>query len=401
MRAAAKGGASMRHIGTQAFGIRLPIISQGDDLAGIIADALHKAMQAQSLSLHPADVVGVTEAILAKSQGNFASIDDVAEDIRRKFPSGEVGLVFPICSRNRFVNILKGISRGAKKVHVLLQYPHDEVGNPIMNMEDVDRIFDTGKNFFSAAEFRAVRGKYDHPFTGIDYIALYESAGDNVDVHLSNDPRRILQLTKDVLIGEIHTRDLTKRRLIQAGARTVFTLSDVLAKPVNDSGYNPDYGILGSNLSTTETLKLFPRDCESFVAHVRDTIAQQCGVAPEVLIYGDGAFKDPQAGIWELADPVVSPGYTDGLMGRPTEIKIKYVAENVFKGMNSEEKTVAVTEMIREKHRDKSKHIASEGTTPRNYVDLLGSLCDLISGSGDKGTPVVLIQGYFDDYSSQ
>ncbi|MDR0239254.1 MAG: coenzyme F420-0:L-glutamate ligase, partial [Deltaproteobacteria bacterium] len=325
----------------------------------------------------------------------------VAEDIRRKFPAGEVGLVFPICSRNRFVNILKGISSGAKKVHLLLQYPHDEVGNPIMRPEDVDRLFDTGKNFFSAEEFRKARGNFDHPFTGVDYIALYESAGDNVEVHFSNDPRRILQLTKDVLVGEIHTRELTKRRLIQAGAHTVFTLSDVLSEPINNSGYNPEYGILGSNLSTTETLKLFPRDCDIFVVHVRDKIAQQCGVAPEVLIYGDGAFKDPQAGIWELADPVVSPGYTEGLIGRPTEIKIKYVAENVFQGMSSEEKTTAVTAMLHEKHMNKSTHIASEGTTPRNYVDLLGSLCDLISGSGDKGTPVVLIQGYFDDYSSQ
>jgi F420-0:gamma-glutamyl ligase len=393
--------ALLRRIGTQAFGVRLPIISQGDDLAGIVADSLHNAIQTLSLSLRPTDVVGVTEALVAKAQGNFASIDDVAEDIRQKFPSGEVGLVFPICSRNRFVNILKGISRGVQKVHVLLQYPQDEVGNPVMRLEDVDRLFDTGKNVFSAAEFRKVLGVFDHPFTHIDYIALYERAGDNVDVHLSNDPRQILQLTKDVLVGEIHARERTKRRLIQAGARTVFTLSDVLSKPVRNSGFNPDYGILGSNLATTETLKLFPRDCDSFVANVRERILQQCGAAPEVLIYGDGAFKDPQAGIWELADPVVSPGYTEGLSGRPTEIKIKYVAENVFKGMSSEEKTAAVTEMIREKHKDKSKHIAGEGTTPRNYVDLLGSLCDLISGSGDKGTPVVLIQGYFDDYSSE
>jgi hypothetical protein len=346
-------------------------------------------------------VVGITEALLAKAQGNFASIDDVAEDIRQKFPSGEVGLVFPICSRNRFMNILKGISRGAKKVHILLQYPHDEVGNPIMPLADVDRLFDTGKNFFSAREFKKFRGNFDHPFTGIDYITLYESAGDNVDVHLSNDPRRILELAGDVLVGEIHTRELTRRRLLQAGARTVFTLSDVLSKPINNSGYNPEYGILGSNLATTETLKLFPRDCDSFVAQIRDKIRQQFGVAPEILIYGDGAFKDPQAGIWELADPVVSPGYTAGLIGRPTEIKIKYVAENVFKDMNSEEKTAAVTELLREKNKDKSKQISSEGTTPRNYVDLLGSLCDLISGSGDKGTPVVLIQGYFDDYSCQ
>ncbi|MDR0466617.1 MAG: coenzyme F420-0:L-glutamate ligase [Deltaproteobacteria bacterium] len=391
----------MRHIGTQAFGIRLPIIVQGDDLAGIAADSLRNALKARSLTLRPTDVVGVTEAVLAKAQGNFASIDDVAEDIRRKFPSGELGLVFPICSRNRFLNILKGIARGVKKVHVLLQYPHDEVGNPVMPLEDIDRLADAGKNFFSAAEFKEIIGTYAHPFTDVDYIALYEGVGDNVSVHLSNDPRQMLRLTQNILVGEIHTRELTRRRLLHAGARTVFTLSDVLSEPVNNSGYNPEYGLLGSNLATTETLKLFPRDCDAFVALLRDKIAKRCGVEPEVFIYGDGAFKDPQAGIWELADPVVSPGYTKGLIGRPREIKIKYVAENVFKGMGSEEKTAAVTEMIREKNKDKSKQISGEGTTPRNYVDLLGSLCDLISGSGDKGTPLVLIQGYFDDYSSE
>ena len=391
----------MRSIGTQAFGIRLPIISRGDDLPGIVADSLHKAMRSQSLNLKTTDVVGITEALIAKAQGNFASIDDVAADIRGKFPGGEFGLVFPICSRNRFLNILKGISRGAKKVHVLLQYPNDEVGNPIMSPEDVDRLFDSGKNFFSAAEFKKIIGRYDHPFTGIDYIDLYEKAGDNLEIYLSNDPRRILELTKNVLVGEIHTRERTRRRLENAGATTVYTLSDVLSTPVGDSGFNPEYGILGSNLSTREQLKLFPRDCDSVVAEIRAKIAEKCGVTPEVFIYGDGAFKDPQAGIWELADPVVSPGFTEGLKGRPSEIKIKYVAENIFSGISGVEKTAAVTEMIRDKHKDKGKELPSEGTTPRNYVDLLGSLCDLISGSGDKGTPVVLVQGYFDDYSTE
>ena len=389
----------MRHIGTQAFGIRLPIISRGDELADIVAESLFSAVQAQSLTLRSTDVVGITEALLAKAQGNFASIDDIAEDVRRKFPGGEVGLVFPILSRNRFLNILKGIARGAKKVYVLLQYPHDEVGNPIMAVEDADVVFDTGENFFSAEAFKKTIGEFRHPFTGVDYISLYESVGDNVEVHVSNDPRRILELTKHVLVGEIHSRVHTKQRLLHAGAETVHTLSEILSAPVNGSGYNPDYGVLGSNLSTDEELKLFPRDCDSFVALVRGKIADRCGgVAPEVLIYGDGAFKDPQAGIWELADPVVSPGYTQGLNGRPNEIKIKYVAENNFKGMSGAEKAVAVTEMIREKNSTGSQ-CTSEGTTPRNYVDLLGSLCDLISGSGDKGTPVVLIQGYFDDFS--
>lgn len=389
----------MRHIGTQAFGIRLPIISQGDDLAGIVADSLYNAMQSQSLTLKETDVVGVTEALLAKAQGNFASIDDIAEDIRGKYPEGVVGLVFPIFSRNRFVNILKGIARGAKKVYVLLQYPQDEVGNPLMNMEDVDALFDSGKNFFTGDEFRRISRDFKHPFTNVDYIQLYQDVGGNVEVHVSNDPRRILELTKHVLVGEIHNRTRTKTRLLKAGAEVVHTLSDILAEPVNGSGYNPDYGVLGSNLSTSEELKLFPRDCDAFVALVREKIAGRCGVAPEVMVYGDGAFKDPQAGIWELADPVVSPGYTFGLNGRPNELKIKYVAENIFRGLSGEEKTAAITNMIREKREDGDKHCINEGTTPRNYTDLLGSLCDLISGSGDKGTPVVLIQGYFDDFS--
>lgn len=391
----------MRHIGTQAFGIRLPIISQGDDLSGIVADNLCDALQSGGLTLRPTDVVGITEALVAKAQGNYATLDHIAADIRRKFPQGTVGVVFPIFSRNRFVNILKGISRGADKVYVLLQYPGDEVGNPIMDPEDVDALMDSGRNFFSASEFRELTGHYRHPFTGLDYSALYEQAGDNIEVYISNDPRRILELTPEVLVAEIHTRDLTKKRLLKAGAKTVFTLCDVLSSPVNGSGFNPDYGVLGSNLSGDAELKLFPRACDDFVNEVRDKIAKKCGVAPEVLVYGDGAFKDPLAGIWELADPVVSPAYTDGLCGRPREIKIKLVADVHLKGMNGQEKTRAITDMIRAKNADKSSECTSEGTTPRNYTDLLGSLCDLISGSGDKGTPVVLIQGYFDDYSSE
>ena len=391
----------MRHIGTQAFGVRLPIISRGDNLADIVVDSLINSIQAQSLQLKPTDVVGITEALLAKSQGNFASIDAIGEDIRKKFPDGVVGLVFPILSRNRFLNILKGIARGAKKVYVLLQYPQDEVGNPLMRMEDSDKLFDTGKNFYKGDEFREVAGNFVHPFTSIDYISLYQNVGDNVDVYVSNDPRRILELTKNVLVGEIHSRMRTKERLLRAGAESVYTLSDILSEPVNNSGYNPDYGVLGSNLSTEEELKLFPRDCEAFVGLVQEKITARCGITPQVMVYGDGAFKDPQAGIWELADPVVSPGFTKGLVGRPNEIKIKYVAENIFKDLSGEEKTVAISKMIGEKRKDAAKYSINEGTTPRNYTDLLGSLCDLISGSGDKGTPVVLVQGYFDDYSCE
>ena len=391
----------MRHIGTQAFGIRLPIVSQGDDLAGIVAESLFEAARANNLTLRETDVVGVTEALVAKTQGNFASIDAIAADIRKKFPGGEVGVVFPILSRNRFLNILRGVSRGAEKVYVLLQYPCDEVGNPLMNPEDVDALFDSGETLFTGAGFKKATGDYRHPFTAVDYIALYEAAGDNIEVHVSNDPRRILDLTKNVLVGEIHTRMMTKKRLVKAGAESVFTLCDILAEPVDGGGYNPQYGVLGSNLAGGEVLKLFPRDCDAFVQAVRERIAGKCGVAPEVLIYGDGAFKDPHAGIWELADPVVSPAFTDGLRGRPREIKIKLVADSLSKTMDGAEKTAAITAMIREKNKDRDKECASEGTTPRNYVDLLGSLCDLISGSGEKGTPVVLVQGYFDDYSCQ
>lgn len=391
----------MRRIGTQASGIRLPIISQGDDLAGIVADALFEALGASSLPLKQTDVIGVTEAMVAKAQGNFASVDHIATDIRKKFPGGEVGVVFPILSRNRFYNILKGISRGAEKVFLLLQFPCDEVGNPLMDPETVDALFDSGKTLFSAAEFWNAAGKHRHPFTGVDYISLYQELADNIEVYVSNDPRRILDLTDTVLVGEIHTRMMTRKRLLKAGAATVYTLSDVLAEPVDGSGYNPRFGILGSNLSHGDVLKLFPRDCEAFVNDVRDRIARRCGVAPEVLIYGDGAFKDPLAGIWELADPVVSPAYTGGLKGRPREIKIKLAADALHKDMDGEQKTAAITEMIREKNKAGSGPCISEGTTPRNYVDLLGSLCDLISGSGDKGTPVVLVQGYFDDYSCE
>ena len=391
----------MRRIGTQASGIRLPIISRGDDLAGIVADSLFEALGANGMTLKETDVVGVTEAMVAKAQGNFASVDDIAADIRQKFPGGEVGVVFPIFSRNRFYNILKGIARGADKVYLLLQFPCDEVGNPLMDPEAVDALLDSGETLFSAAAFRKAAGRYLHPFTGVDYIALYQETGDNIEVYVSNDPRRILDLTKHVLVGEIHTRMMTKKRLLNAGAETVYTLSDVLAEPVDGSGCNPQFGILGSNLSHGEVLKLFPRDCEAFVNDVRQRIAERCGVAPEVLIYGDGAFKDPLAGIWELADPVVCPAYTEGLGGRPREIKLKLVADALHKDMDGAQKTATITEMIREKNRNGNGECASEGTTPRNYVDLLGSLCDLISGSGDKGTPVVLIQGYFDDYSCE
>jgi len=396
-----KGGNKMRLTGTEAYGIRLPIISPGDDLVRITADAVCNACEDRGLTIKNDDVIGITEAVVAKSQGNYASLKDIAADIRNKFPSGDVGVVFPILSRNRFLNILKGVALGADKVYVLLNYPSDEVGNPLMDTETADEIFDALAAFknkpISAADFKNTAGAFPHPFTGIDYIDLYENCSPKIKIYVSDDAREILKLTKNVLVAEIHNRFRTKERILRAGAEKVYCLSDVLSSPVNGSGFNPDYGVLGSNISSDESLKLFPRESGAFVNAVRDKIKEKTGVSPEILVYGDGAFKDPACGIWELADPVVSPGYTKRLSGRPNELKLKYIADNDFKHLTGESKTKAVTDMI------KAKTVASvdlaEGTTPRKYADLLGSLCDLMSGSGDKGTPVILIKGYFDNYS--
>lgn len=387
-----------RLFGTQAHGIRLPIINRGDHLADIVADSVTEALTSSGIQMKETDVVCITEAIVAKSQGNFVTLDELAQDVKNKFPGGTIGLVFPIFSRNRFLNILKGIARGAEKVYVLLQYPQDEVGNPVMDLDLMDDLEDQLQNKpISGDDFKRITSHYVHPFTGINYIDLYQSAGENVEVYLSDDPRDILKLTPDVLVGEIHGRMRTKARLEKAGARTIYTLSDLMDEPIGHSGYNPEFGVLGSNLDTNESLKLFPRDCDQFVLDVRQKIADRTGVSPEVLIYGDGAFKDPMCGIWELADPVVSPAYTERLGGRPQEIKLKYISENVFGDLLGDEKQKAVTEMIKGKKHGDAQY--AEGTTPRQFSDLLGSLCDLISGSGDKGTPVVYIQGYFDDYS--
>ena len=389
----------MRLTGTSAHGVRLPIISKGDDLSTIVAEAVGQAVEAGKLDLKPSDIIGVTESIVAKAQGNYATTDDMAADVRAKFPGGVVGIVFPIFSRNRFVNILKGIAAGAEKVYVLMNCPNDEVGNPIMDLDDIDRIAPVFANGpVKAADFRKLSNNFLHPFTQMDYMDLYENAAPNIEVYVSNDPRHILQLTDTVIASEIHARFRTKKRLEAAGAKVVYTLSDIMTAPINGSGFNEQYGVLGSNLSTDNQLKLFPRDCEVFVEKTRAAIAAKTGVAPEVLVYGDGAFKDPFCGIWELADPVVSPAYTERLGGQPNEIKLKYVADNMFSHLSGGEKTKAITDMIKAKS---GKAAFSEGTTPRKYADLLGSLCDLISGSGDKGTPVILIQGYFDDYAAE
>jgi len=386
----------MRLIGTTAMGIRLPILSPSDDLIEIVAEHIEKVTKTEPLK--PTDVVAVTEAIVAKFENNFASIQDIADDVRAKFGESEVGLVYPMFSRNRFFNVLKGISAGVKKLHVLLSYPYDEVGNPILDIDRLDEIIDAlPHGMVSAQEFTAIAGEFIHPFTGIDYLQLYKEAGDNIDIYLSNNPRDILKLTPHVLVGEIHNRFITRERLLKAGAKTVHTLSDILSQSVNGSGYNPLYGVLGSNLSTEDSLKLFPRSAPDFVAKLQARLKEKTGTAPEVMVYGDGAFKDPVCGIWELADPIVSPGYTPRLAGKPDEIKIKLVADTVTDGLSDEEKDFAVRQMI--KNKADNPDAFREGTTPRIYADLLGSLCDLVGGSGDKGTPVVLVRGYFDDYT--
>ena len=388
----------MRYTGTQARGIRLPIINPGDPLAQIVADYIAAASKAEGFTLNNRDIIGITEAIVAKAQGNLASLNQLAADVRQKFPDGKLGIVFPILSRNRFFDILKGLTRGANETFILLSYPSDEVGNPIMNVEHIDEIFDALSDIkgpIPAAKFREITGDYLHPFTNIDYISLYESTG--AKVYLSNDPRDILKLSPHVLAADIHTRHLTKARLKKAGAQTVYTLSDLLTKSIDGGGYHPEYGVLGSNVSNGEILKIFPRNCDEFALEVRKQIEKRTGVTPEVLVYGDGAFKDPLHGIWELADPVVSPGYTPGLEGKPTEIKIKMIADTQLQDLSGEAQAQALRKIIQNK--DTNNLNAQLGTTPRRYVDLLGSLCDLMGGSGDKGTPVILIQGYFDSYA--
>ncbi|MCL2356521.1 MAG: coenzyme F420-0:L-glutamate ligase [Defluviitaleaceae bacterium] len=389
----------MRLTGTTAMGIRLPIISAGDNLVEIVASHVLDVVDSQGETLSKNDIVAVTEAIVAKTEGNFAKLSDIGDDVREKFGGGEIGLVHPMLSRNRFLNILRGVALGAKKVHVLLSYPHDEVGNPVMDIERLDEVNDKLRGrLVTAQEFREVAGEYKLPYTGIDYVKLYEEASDNIEIYFSNDPRDILSLTENVLVGEIHRREYTKARLLKAGAECVFTLSDILSKSVNGSGFNPMYGVLGSNLSADDMLKLFPAKAQEFVAALCARFEQKVGVSPEVLVYGDGAFKDPAHGIWELADPVVAPGYTSRLGERPMEIKMKLVADAVYGDLSGDEKREAVKNMVKDKAANPDAY--RDGTTPRMYADLVGSLCDLMGGSGDKGTPVVLLRGYFDDYAA-
>ncbi len=393
----------MRTIGTKVMGIRTPIIKQGDDLIGIVADSLLTSAREEGFALNDKDVVGVTEAVVARSQGNYATVKQIGADVRRHFPSGTVGVVFPILSRNRFALLLRGIAAGAEKVLVQLSYPADEVGNMII---DYDRFSDAGLNPYSdalsVAEYRRLFGEeVAHRFTGVDYVRYYKELASNIEIILCSNPVEILKYTDQVIAADIHSRAHTKRTLQNAGARKVIGLDDILIAPVDGSGHNEKYGLLGSNKASEDTVKLFPRACEAFVEGLHDALKARTGKHIEVLIYGDGGFKDPIGGIWELADPVVSPAFTPGLRGTPNELKLKYLADNEFAGLTGEALQEALKDAIRRKGaRSLVGKMESEGTTPRQITDLLGSLCDLTSGSGDKGTPVVLIQGYFDNYAS-
>ncbi len=393
-----------RMFGTVVRGVRAPIIREGDDLAAIVADTVVAALQRENIPIGEKDVVAVTEAVVARAQGNYATVDQIAADVRRKLGGETIGVVFPILSRNRFSILLRGFARGAKKIVLLLSYPSDEVGNHLVSQEALDKAgVDPYRDTLTKEQFREKFGTVLHPFTGVDYIDFYtsiiEGEGAQCQVLLSNDPTAILAHTKNVLTCDIHTRQRTKAILRAAGAERLAGMDDILSAPVEDSGYNPDYGLLGSNKATEERVKLFPRDCRAFALAVQEKIRAATGKTVEAMVYGDGAFKDPVGKIWELADPVVSPGFTDGLTGQPNEVKLKYLAENNFAHLTGEALQEAIKEYIRQKDGDLTGRMESQGTTPRRLTDLIGSLCDLTSGSGDKGTPIVYIQGYFDNYT--
>ena len=396
-----------RLVGTVSRGIRAPIIREGDDLAKIVTECVLEASKDADwgFKVRDRDVIAMTEAIAARAQGNYASVDDIAQDVRNKYPGGTVGVIFPILSRNRFSICLRGIAKGAKKVVLMLSYPADEVGNHLIDLDTVEaKGVDPYKDVLSLEKYRELFGYGKHRFTGVDYIEFYEGiirdAGAECEVIFANNPKAVLDYTKDVLCCDIHTLPHTKRILKAAGAETVFGLDDILSAPVNGSGYNEDYGLLGTNKATEETVKLFPRDCQKLVDTIQKNIFEATGKNVEVMIYGDGAFKDPVGEIWEFADPVVSPFYTPGLEGTPNELKIKYLADNNFADLNGEELRNAIKGEIAKKDANLVGKMISEGTTPRRLTDLIGSLCDLTSGSGDKGTPIVYIQGYFDNYTT-
>ncbi|MBQ9866962.1 MAG: coenzyme F420-0:L-glutamate ligase [Lachnospiraceae bacterium] len=394
-----------RRVGTVSRGIRCPIIRQGDDLAQIVTDSVLGAAESEGFAMRDRDVIAITESVVARSQGNYCSVNDIAQDVKNKFGGETVGVIFPILSRNRFAICLKGIAMGAKKIVLMLSYPSDEVGNCLVN---IDKIDEAGVNPYSDVlsleKYRELFGYGVHEFTGVDYVAYYsdliKEAGAEVEIIFANQAKAILDYTKNVLNCDIHTRVRTKRILLAAGAEKVFGLDEIMNAPVNGSGCNERYGLLGSNKATEDTVKLFPRECKDLVLDIQKRVLDKTGKHVEVMVYGDGAFKDPQGKIWELADPVVSPAFTDGLIGTPNELKLKYLADNDFANLSGEELKKAISDSIRAKDANLVGKMASEGTTPRQLTDLIGSLCDLTSGSGDKGTPVVLVQGYFDNYTN-
>ena len=395
-----------RRVGTVSRGIRCPIIRQGDNLAEIVTNSVIEAAECEGFELRDRDVISITESIVARAQGNYATVENIATDVKNKLGGETVGVIFPILSRNRFAICLKGIAMGAKKVVLMLSYPSDEVGNELVSLDKIDAAgVNPYSDVLSLERYRELFGENKHEFTGVDYVQYYgdivRSCGAEVEIIFANQAKAILDYTDCIINCDIHTRARTKRILKAAGAKVVCGLDDILTSSVDGSGYNEKYGLLGSNKSTEDSIKLFPKECRDLVLDIQDRVLKATGKLVEVMVYGDGAFKDPQGKIWELADPVVSPAYTDGLIGTPNELKLKYLADNDFKDLSGEELKAAISASIKAK--DGSSlvgNMASQGTTPRQLTDLIGSLCDLTSGSGDKGTPVVLVQGYFDNYTN-
>ncbi len=393
-----------RTVGTVVRGIRTPIIKEDTNLADVVVNSIMEAQKEEGFTFHDRDIIAITEAVVGISEGNFIKVDDIAYDIKNKYPDGEVGIIYPILSRNRFSLILKGIARGCKKIYMLLSFPKDEVGNSIIDLDTLENSeFDLG-SIISESEYDRVFSSFKHPFTGINMVEFYREVihneGCEVEFVFSNQAKDILKYTSNVLTCDIHNRVKTKENIISSGGTNVYGLYEIMTKPINGSGYNPKYGLLGSNKSTEEKLKLFPKTGDKLVIDIQNRMYELTGKKIEVMVYGDGAFKDPVGGIWELADPVVSPAYTSGLEGTPNEIKLKYVSDNKFPDLRGEELAEAIRNEIKSKDDNLVGNMASQGTTPRRFTDLIGSLCDLTSGSGDKGTPVVFIQGYFDNYAN-
>ena len=394
-----------RMLGTVSMGVRAPIIREGDDLAQIVTSCVQDAVKNGEITVRDRDVLCMTEAIVARAQGNYASVDNIADDVRAKLGGETIGVIFPILSRNRFAICLRGIAKGCKKIVLMLSYPADEVGNHLIDWDVMDKHgVDPYRDVLTEKQYREYFGYVKHPFTGVDYVEYYSNLiremGADVEVIFANDPRAILNYTKNVLTCDIHTRFRTKRLLSAAGAECVLGLDEIMTSPVNGSGYNDRYGLLGSNKATEDQVKLFPRDCQWLVEAIQARLLQETGKHIEVMVYGDGAFKDPVGKIWELADPVVSPAYTAGLEGTPNELKLKYLADNDFADLSGEALKEAIKTKIQQKDGNLVGQMVSEGTTPRRLTDLIGSLCDLTSGSGDKGTPIIHIQGYFDNYTN-